>query len=279
MKADSHYMMGRGKIICQDYALTGEGFEKTFAIGADGCSSSKNSQTGAILLAQRTKALIKQCQCGSSGSAETLEKNLRLFLIESIISLGWQLVLDKEAFDTSLWLILCSENRAQIVGWGDGYIVINYNDKMSIEKIEYESGAPYYLNYQSSPHRTERYLKDFPGKIIQTTKIFQDDSIINSSHYYPVEIPYTRNINLSDGIQSISILSDGLGTYFDRNNAMAPEQDIVRELTTYKNTNGEFVKKRMINGHRKLASKGINHFDDIFCSTILLEGDNYVKNG
>ena len=72
-------------------------------------------------------------------------------------------------------------------------------------------------------------------------------------------------------IQSVTICSDGINSYIDKDSNEIDFQNTCSEYTGFKRMNGDFVKSNMLFLKKKMEKQLITHYDDISCATIIKE--------
>lgn len=267
MNADCFYIKGDGKEVCQDYALALNNPGMSLIIGADGCSSSKDTDVGARLLVHAIKTLVIAAPLNED--YESLAHYLERCVLGKLLSLSSILHLKKDVFDATVWVAVANEKYLYVFGWGDGYIALKYrnNDSALIEKITYTSGAPYYISYGLDRVRHQKYDLEFPGQKIEkiwwmSDSVTEQEGILKSPRIFFMG---------KENLEWISLFSDGADT-FKRSfsNSKIPDVTVLRELTAYKSFTGEFVKRRVQRFLKDNVKEDVVHFDDLFCASIYL---------
>jgi hypothetical protein len=265
MSADSYYQIGSSHVACEDYALDGIGKDGlVYAVLADGCSSSKNTDVGARILCHTADRYLKKM---------TRPFNFWSFMVMAgevlpdAVDVATRLGLRQTALDATLWLLVRHEGICTIVGYGDGVVVVRKQGGTMTLVREYESGAPYYLSYRNDGERSEAYLEAFgDSRLVETTH--GDTS--KSTTIRDITEPFLWEIGLERG-ESVTVFSDGILTYNADKFASEDESTkwIANELTSYKNFTGSFVKRRMRMFSKR--HKNMMHHDDLSCVSIAVE--------
>jgi len=265
MNADCFYVKGDGKEVCQDYAIALNSPGMSIIIGADGCSSSKDTDIGARLLVHAIKTLITATPL--NGDYELFAYHMEKCVLGKLLSLSSMLHLKKDVFDATLWAAVANEKGLYVFGWGDGYIVIKYrnDDSPHFEKVSYTSGAPYYISYGLDRIRDQRYNLEFQGQKIERMWISDNPATEQEGVLKSPRVFFVKR----EKVEWVSLFSDGADT-FKRSfsNTKISEVTILRQLTTYKSFTGEFVKRRMQRFLKDSIKEDIVHFDDLFCASI-----------
>src|SRR5690606_17356740 len=230
MEADSFYYIGTGHKYCQDHALSYGFNQYAYAILSDGCSGSKNSDFGARILtniAKNNLNLIDEPYFGE-------------LIISQASLVCQQLDLNPETLDATLLLALVKNNYYKIRVFGDGAVCLKYKDgKIKLFDINFPSNAPYYLNYEINSNRKkifyEMFYKDERILTILDERLDSKKEIKNESHYF------FESGSIED-LESITLFSDGVSSFYDYNNHSIDTTTIVKELTNFKGK-GEFVQR------------------------------------
>jgi len=157
MNADAHFGIGKTHKICEDYAIAGDFGIRPYAIVCDGCSSSRNTDIGARLLAR--------------AAAENLLTFGDDFNPQAVAwqAAGWATAigLHPTALDATLMAVFEMDNKQiRTVVVGDGVVAARLRDtgKYDYWAIRYPSGAPGYLTYLLDPSRKATFLEQTAGK-------------------------------------------------------------------------------------------------------------------
>lgn len=276
---DNFLTIGKGHEICEDYTIMGDS-PTPYLIISDGCSSSKNTDLGARILAHSFKK-----QFLAVDSLEHL--NLPFLGLTSLpeakvlISL---LNLNDSALDATLLFgyEIPKHNIFAIICFGDGYIFTkNTEGIITIHEISYKQEAPYYLNihgYSGYNNRKKQWEKDFPdnvrvdkvlkfneqGECIENKEVKFKEKV-HSLDTYPI-----MHLNLGK-FESIGIASDGIGSFLDYNGNKIPIYDCVKEILAFKIKKGQFLRRRMKKMLKDYAKKDIYAYDDISVAVLLPE--------
>jgi len=270
MHTDHFFRIGHGHAVCQDYAVSGmEPFP--YAIVADGCSSSKNSEIGAMLLAR-----IAVAHLGLFSWSSKLA--IKEFASRYIRRMEFELNLDSEVFDATLGMISVdlSSQLAYVSIWGDGIIIlIKKSGHFECITISYSNNAPFYLSYYANEKRLKQYKKIFEGQFRTTTITrFSPDknrvlefSPINRWQEHTFQ-PYTlaTPYNMLD---AILVSSDGLSSFREKD-MQYQTNSILRATLPFKSTTGAFIQRRMNRLLKNFAIDGIFPLDDVSVAGIWL---------
>lgn len=246
---------------CQDYSLCGSD-PFPFLIISDGCGSSDNTDVGSRIISHVTKSLLFN-SCLYSKEYSRLSELIIRRSYESIINMDIQ----PHCLDATLILAYIQEKICYVIMYGDGHIITtNKNgDLRTHEKVSFEGNAPYYLSYKLDSSRDEIYkefAKDKHMKKIISNGILQPPESFNFSCF---------GIPLED-TKSIIITSDGIESFFNlRDGGKIPDDEIIKEIISFKNTKGEFIKRRIKRLLEDFSKQEIYNNDDISVAGFMIE--------
>jgi hypothetical protein len=234
------------------------------AVVCDGCSSSENSDIGSRLLS----IIAKDAMCEIFKRDLVYEEHIREYIIRKMIEVKKCCsFLNTTFFDSTLMIIVKPKDfYARVLVYGDGVIFKKEKDSPNIElcEISFSHNAPYYLNYKTDFKRDSLYLKNSSEEICCRTGFAIGD------HNIPVAdaIPAFYTINGGEP-DFIGIASDGISQLLNRNTGtMLPTEEVIKNLTDFKTTNGQFVKRRVKRAMDEYAKNGIIPVDDLSLAVI-----------
>ena len=264
---DTFVEIGETHDICQDYVISGiEPFP--YVIISDGCSSSKDTDVGARLLALSAREFLTHPKdyfinyfnnetCNGE-YLDDLYSKMGLCIINKAFSFTKIMSLDIECLDATLIVSFVIDSKVYVYMYGDGNIVIKNDDKIRYINSNFPSSAPFYLSYYLSPERKKLYFDSFEDtKIIRDIDIGGIELVETGGCIRPITFRfsvYDKSTYLigSDGIESF--ISGGVKR--DTNNLIQP-------MMGFKNFNGKFIKRRFKRFLLNMNKEGISHFDDI----------------
>lgn len=280
INADSYYEIGSGHTFNQDYADSGffdaGGSRYYYAVVADGCSGSKDSDIGARILAKTFAIAAKAAFSGVSSFS--VQENIQNALIERI-ELGIEGV-SSEAFDATVVGIVYDQKNDTLhqFMWGDGHIMLaRAGSPSQVTSVKYDSNAPFYLSYKTDVGREILYEQHF-GEAYGTLSrllVVEDKHVVDviEAKQYKVRNFYEVIPKASTIMDFAMVMTDGVDTYHHKTdvNKPAPMHNIFNQYALYKNTHGEFVKRRMLKVKQFVEKEGWQHFDDISVATISIK--------
>lgn len=254
---DSHFIIGQQHVnsgkLCQDYALTGESFGKSYGVLCDGCSSGGRTELGAAIIASYIDKLYR-LGCSNFVNDE---------LWKRISYIGYGIGLKNIDLLSTVGYLVADNLGIYATLYGDGVIVAAYKDgRITACRAEWDNNTPYYP-MMSDKQSFIDYHKDneLPFKV-ETTSSYNNsiwtEGIDSAYTYYNINsgmkginryfFPYDMNF--------VGIFSDGVCQI-----SGVDWKDAVRELIAFKNPVGEFVKRRVI----KMVKNGYHPLDDLSC--------------
>lgn len=257
MNSDSAFFIGKEHLICQDYGLSGQSNDITYAFLSDGCSSSTNVDVGARMLCLSAQNIIRRVNPDDCHTQVELFGN-------AVINLALQTYnvfpdLNLSALEATLLGMWVYNNKATIVMFGDGLFVRKRKDVLDYVFIQLSNGAPDYLVYQISPSRKTSYEKMDGQKIIQSSEglIVSEPKLLE---------PIILQFDVEEG-DILALTSDGIDTFF-KNDEKIPWMEMTNQLLDFKSTVGVFVQRKINFFLRKSQKENIFHSDDLTLSVI-----------
>lgn len=265
MNSDCYFAMGKSHIVCQDYAFAGVNANgNQVAVVSDGCSSSPDTDFGARYLVRSSVI------CGANlKDIYDLEMYSNLILRNSIwyaSQFGVGLQLSPSNLDATLLYVEADDEEVKVVVSGDGVVFAKnkLHGTLEIWVISYPSGAPLYPNYLLDNERMERYKIEY-GMRKSVTKRTLGEPRLWSESLTEDEGPCFFLMLPRPDYEFVGVSSDGVHT-FD-----LPLDDVMEQLTKFKNHTGVFVKRRMRAFLKQCQKDGIRPTDDVSMAVIYLE--------
>lgn len=273
---DSYFEIGNSHVVCQDYALHGIIGDMQYGIIADGCSNAEHSEIGAQILchvARYYMALYYHTGLFRECTIDTLSLILGNSILKRADDLRKLYPITPTALQATLLIIVAIQKEIFLFVWGDGVIIERYKTSENlITKIDYSANAPFYLVTDKKKYK-EFLLKDKntePQKIIETFRIQNSLQISHSvTEESPFYLPYTFKILDYNSIISITVSTDGILSYQDKNKNPIDLSEIIPDFIQFKSINGEFIKRRMSFFKKTMQKKEWFHYDDIATTTII----------
>jgi len=228
---------------CQDYVLT-QNTNKL--VLCDGCSACKYAEIGAKLLAhaamnETTRELVYVCN--------------KLKLPESCLHA------------TLMKLEVQTINEALFTRYGDGFLAVATDKNIFVDEIKYKINAPFYLAYKLLHSEDDWY--DLKNSQTRTTYRFNNKAELEGKSEFVDYGAFEENtkINLKD-VKWIAIGSDGLNSFTNESGEEIPFEKIAKEIFSFKNFNGNFVKRRMQKAFKEFDRLCWKPYDDFSIGVI-----------
>lgn len=269
LHADSYFCIGGSHASagnpCQDYATTDVlGSTTARAVVCDGCSTGGRTDVGARLLAHTALHWPPEV-CGSAPNEDVRGAATRVFGLSK-----------QDLLATRLYLSISDERSFWRIH-GDGAVAIRRRSgDIWMAKYEWADNTPFYPIYTEADQK--RFIEVHGGNL-------EADRFLVSVQVRPSEggVSVTREFNytLREGmrginrfiafdegakIDCIALFSDGV-TQIDG----VDWREAIAELMSFKNTAGEFVKRRAMAAMRKFREKGKGPIDDFAMAAIWVD--------
>ncbi|MCF8019875.1 MAG: protein phosphatase 2C domain-containing protein [Vallitaleaceae bacterium] len=255
---DTFLKIGDSHKVCEDYVIQGS-TPFPYIILSDGCSSSDNTEMGARILCH----LAKQYLTYRGDNLYGLDYHkLGQWVIHNAELTARQLGLKVSSLDATLIVSYEIDSVVYVHMYGDGVVVAKDRDGgIGVDFIEFTNNAPYYLTY---------LLDDFRDHIYHTNKNSKSLNAINpNGRTSNIELAYDHKVILKYETMScptIFICSDGIQSFIKKDPSQRdifPVEAIVPDMMAFKNTKGEFLKRRLKRALKTLNNDGIVHYDDL----------------
>ncbi|MFC1598631.1 protein phosphatase 2C domain-containing protein [Patescibacteria group bacterium] len=292
LQTDHYFHIGKAHLTggkpCQDYAISQVYNQAAFAITCDGCSSGRHTDVGARILALATANALKQHwqTIGSTQPQQAIPEiilNQRIRLASAQQLLGLQ---QNDMLATCLYAYL-GPLGGFIHIQGDGVVALKFaNQSIQMYSYEWSDNRPFYPAYANGQlstfiashgnnlqalRLTEEVWQYTPERGIINLS-FGQHSLSQGLKGITIEIPNPEFL-LAPRLEYIAVFSDGI-TQIDN----VDWQEAVVEFLNFKNTKGEFAKRRMIRGIKNMQKEHKGPLDDIAYAVIRLEQTGKEEN-
>jgi hypothetical protein len=281
--ADHYFQIGgihlaQGKP-CQDYALSGFNGKAACAIVSDGCSTGRHTDVGSRIEVMTTLEAIKSATLGELTAEEgvrVVARKQRELVSAAKLALG---LTQSDLLATRLYVYLGNKGGYIHVA-GDGVIAMKYKSgEIGTSKFEWANNMPYYPAY------TDIDLVEFvlaQGGEMESPRLKETLTTILSDGSFGPEI--VQEYSLRQGVEGIliqieedklqelefvAIFTDGITQIENIHWVVA-----VQNLLSFKSTEGDFAKRRMIRGIKQLSKSGNNPLDDIAYGVIRIKNSS-----
>jgi len=255
---------------------------KSYAILADGCSGSPDTDFGSRFLVRSALWALNQVkEPGFPASG----------IHTTAISLASQMAsscnVDFGCLDATLLMAVEGESQDRKGVWvsvfGDGMVVARHRDTkhQAIYSFDFASGYPAYLSYVLDIERLKAYVKHTQG-LPATLNIFgHEGSVSTPFPFFDLSATYWTNpfcvffpedkfdvvALFSDGIESFEKMKDGDPSLSEADMA-SYVSTVAGEFMSFKGCLGEFVVRRAKKAITKFREMGYTHADDFSMAAI-----------
>ncbi len=285
MNTDSALYTGKTHPVCQDYVINGQKNDKLHYIFlADGCSSSNQTDVGARILCHTGKFYISFIT-----ALDDIKVDHENTINSSHIACG-VIGIDAKCLDATLISAVGTPETVKVDVAGDGVIALRDREGLlRIISFEYDKNYPFYLNYKH-PSYQDRYESWIAEKQIHSFEVcVLDSQAVIKTQDNPNLLFHSEDNNSTITIRPenteisicpeyydfVAIMSDGVKSFYetDATGKMATLDylNVVHDILNFKNTNGEFVKRRLNKFRKKCEQDKIHHYDDISLGVINLQ--------
>ena len=272
---DSYFVQGHGHTICQDYARSGFlGSGEAYAIVSDGCSGSPDTDLGARFL---TLSAVRVLNTMDTLHAERFPGGVLLgnALHEASRHAG-QMGLDARSLDATLWCAYTDRDMVRVVGCGDGVFASRRRGtgEWMLHSVEYARSMPYYLSYRLDASRDAAYreTQDDRRRIIDGYRYDAALSPTGVSHAADDGLtPATFELRRAD-VDMVLVGSDGWNSFLRGQDSpeAVPLSELASEFLAFKNTTGQFARRRWQRMERDHRKTGLWHYDDVSLGALYL---------
>ncbi len=284
---DSHFVIGglhiRQNMPCQDHALSGMSGTSAYISLSDGCSTGGETDTGARILNYAAIMVLKECLSNpeSDNSPEIISKKIRSTSTAIMSSMGLML----HDLQATLLYAVTTPDRGFVHVFGDGCVTLIYTDgKIVTYRFIWKQNMPLYISYSGKvlDGFLSRHASDDPESfvVIKTTTHAGQDLQIEESTYPAKEMVQGYSITFSQeellGLKSIILCSDGVEN-FKAHAALIEPGTIIQELTSIKQWQGEFVKRRLSRMLHVFSKEEIFPSDDFSVAAIHIDAQHEVS--
>lgn len=279
-KVDDVYSIGTGHSVCEDYSYSGM-FSNgcPYVVISDGCSASANTDIGARLLTHAMMSVFSLADLEDYTQDTRLISDAMLMRIYNKVSNVIQLLsLDVTSLDATIRMATIVKDKLFLIHFGDGYTIIRNQTTGEIVKNIYtyfDSNAPFYFPYYVRDDFKKKYIDLFASSNIEcngkTLNVL--DYVDNINNFYTV----IDLKDLADGEYSVSVMSDGIDTFYGSGTKI-DSSEIINSILSFKNTTGEFVKRKVRKYLLQNVKNGIKYFDDISVASLIFKVGNDEKD-
>ncbi len=249
---DQYYTIGSTHTVCEDYIIQGN-VPSPFIVLSDGCSSSKNTDVGAKILALTTKQILANAK---KWPLDYLE--FGQLLINTGLKTVKKLNLSEEVLDATVILAFLHEDNIIVYMYGDGCLFTKeHTGKINTIEVEFTHNAPYYLTYWNNKERLLGYSSYEPNPLVLI------DFEYGKSELKPFQTQLIFKFPL-EKFKYIAIASDGASQCinFDQQNKI-PIYKIANDLLKFQDITDKFVEQNTKDVLQQYAQQSIYPADDL----------------
>ncbi|GAK51566.1 hypothetical protein U14_02811 [Candidatus Moduliflexus flocculans] len=264
---DGFFTIARQHRVCQDYAIAAAEPLPLLAL-SDGCSSSPDTDIGSRLLVKSAEKVIRSTTPASTSSLPTYQE-LGSAILANAVAAAECLALRRSALDATLLLAFAHSDAVTVMMYGDGYLAAMRKDgSLEYISVSYNDNMPYYLNYWTDEPRKRQYLAEsHNGKeVVSITTYSGQQQETRRADY---DAPLVWTFPASD-YRLVALCSDGVTAFSSiETGQIAPVNQILEGLLTFKTTAGEFVTRRAKRLLKELDKQNIFPADDLSVAAML----------
>jgi len=260
VNSDSFFEIGHTHKVCEDYAVSGTVEGRCYGIISDGCSSSEDTDIGSRLLVKALQQTIHNAYN---------KESCRQALVSSVhVAQAAAKVIGVPvgALDATLGFIIedeCAKHVVHLALQGDGIIAHKTEQGVWVEVIDYDQNAPGYLSYWLDNSRFAKYDNNCRGYRVWGGWAPAEKPDLLDEDPYPCGRmkPYCTSFDMRE-TEWVAIFTDGLES-FKENFASAPfanPTEMLEYFTAFKNTKGEFVKRRC---QKAMKEIGVSQYEPV----------------
>lgn len=257
---------------CEDYAISGMARPHlAYAIVSDGCSGAQaHTDIGARTISWAFQRLVEESR---AQPGEWFDKDFERRLLAYFEAFRITAMLP-DYLATIVGLVATPE-KASVYIYGDGAIAVKYLDgRIELIELSWWDNKPLYLAYQFNLGILDEFVGLYKDSIIEPFKQVNSTWIHHRSDVESITARFSLEdvseghvIHFnpsSDGIESISIFTDGI----DHIEPLS-SKDVVDELMSFTASNkGSFVKRRAMRALDNLKERKAKQKDDFAMATI-----------
>lgn len=263
MNSDCFFEIGSSHKICEDYAVSGVTSNGVcYGVLSDGCSSSRDTDIGSRLLVKSAEQTINNAECERSC------RKVLMSAIHSSAAASKMLGLSYNSLDATLGFIAGYGDSVCCIIQGDGVIAYKskYNGVIGIKVIEYDGNAPGYLSYVLDTQREKAHKNQSKGYTVHDYMIDNHGNVNHQCLLSYTEDNYDGHYYSFGDVEWVALFTDGIASFKKNDGLYMLEHELVNFFTSFKNTKGEFVKRRCNRAMKEIndldGNNSIEHYDD-----------------
>jgi len=270
----AHYSNGKP---CQDYSRSGSNELIACAIVSDGCSTGGHTDVGSRVLTLSTFQAIRDHARASGGALDTAVVSITSRQQQIIGTARLMLGLERVDMLATCGYAYLTKHGGFVHIQGDGVIGLKYRDgRIKMSRYEWADNTPFYPSYGEGG--IEKFVGAHGGDleakrlscstvIRETLGSYTEDGSQEFTLREGLEGVVTKiSQEELDEVEFVAVFSDGV-TQIEN----VSWRDAVSAFLSFKNTGGEFAKRRMIRGIKDMQQSGHGPVDDISYAVVRVD--------
>lgn len=270
----AHYSHGKP---CQDYSRSGSNELIACAIVSDGCSTGGHTDVGSRVLTLSTFQAIRDHAKASGGALDTAVVSITSRQQQIIGTARLMLGLERVDMLATCGYAYLTKHGGFVHIQGDGVIGLKYRDgRIKMSRYEWADNTPFYPSYGEGG--IEKFVGAHGGDL-EAKRLSCSTVIREPLGSYTEES--SQEFTLREGLEGVvtkisqeelnevefvAVFSDGV-TQIEN----VSWRDAVSAFLSFKNTGGEFAKRRMIRGIKDMQQSGKGPADDISYAVVRID--------
>ncbi len=280
LNVDAHFVIGglhiRQNKPCQDHANSGVTEDAAFIVVSDGCSTGGHTDIGARIITSASGVALKEQITNNHHNfqPDSIKERIKELSFNAQALLG----LDKKDLQATCLYALVNAQGGLIHVLGDGMVILKYRDENIVfRSFNWQGNMPYYPSYIGVDMEqfitTHRNIEEAnKSLVIRESFVLPDTEPTTTEHLVPLEEAikgYVLHFDraMLEELDSIILCSDGVESFRSDEGAIETLK-VVKEISSFKTSTGDFVKRRLTRLLDTFAKEGIKAFDDVACAAI-----------
>lgn len=281
MNADGLFIIGRAHDVCQDYVSCHTNGNKSYVVLSDGCSGSSDSDVGARVLVKTHEHYIPKLGEMDFNEYSRRADEIYTQIIEEADANAKSLELSPMALDATVLSIVSNKDGDFIITcYGDGVVALGRHDGViEVYSVSYKAGFPKYLSYRLSEERQQKFNEKVANegnhKEITVLEIMPDGTPNERKH--KASRDFDIYLGQRDRYAWVAVMSDGVESFLQHNvtetgkyDEQVPLHEVLKELFSFKNFQGTFVKRRVNRFLEVCKERNWTHEDDFSVGVVYL---------
>lgn len=235
---------------CEDYALSGTlSAECLFGVVADGCSGANaNTDVGARALSWAFRRTLEN---DLSVGNELIGTGFHDSLLQTFAGHQYG---ERDDYLATVVGFVATPSMARVYVHGDGAVAFKYaNGQLKLITFNWQNNMPFYLKYHQHPSLLDEFVGHYPDQNQKPYSVTTQWGTCALNE--PVSPAITQGMTMEqvmkghvfechptdEKIVAMAVITDGIEQVGSLSNF-----EVAREILAFKNTRGDFVKRRML---------------------------------